>query len=81
MHAASSQTSCRPSRSAAEKGKVRPLAALYILERVFHVMTEGALLNPLLGALMGGGAGGGPSLAEFRYNNLEVRSRKLETHL
>lgn len=53
---------------------MRPLAALYTLERVFHVMTEPSLLNPLLAALLGGGASNGaPSLSEFRYNTLEVR--------
>lgn len=60
-------------QTAAEKGKVRPLAALYILERMFHVMTEASLLNPLLAALLGGGASdGGPSLSEFRFDSLEV---------
>ena len=44
---------------AAEKGRVRPMAALYLLERMFHVMTDGKLLNPLIAALMGGGCGGG----------------------
>ncbi len=44
---------------AAEKGRVRPMAALYLLERIFHVMTDGKLLNPLIAALMGGGCGGG----------------------
>lgn len=59
--------------AAAEKGRVRPLAALYTLERLFHVMTEPGLLNPLLAALLGGGAStGAPSLSEFRYNALEV---------
>ena len=54
---------------------MRPLAALYTLERLFHVMTEPGLLNPLLAALLGGGAStGAPSLSEFRYNALEVRS-------
>lgn len=52
---------------------MRPLASLYILERVFHVMTEGGVLNPLLAALLGGGSGGGPSLTEFRFDTLEVR--------
>ena len=47
---------CSP---AAEKGRVRPMAALYLLERMFHVMTDGKLLNPLIAALMGGGCGGG----------------------
>ena len=44
---------------AAEKGRVRPMAALYLLERMFHVMTDGKLLNPLIAALLGGGCGGG----------------------
>ncbi len=35
------------------------MAALYLLERMFHVMTDGKLLNPLIAALMGGGCGGG----------------------
>ncbi len=54
---------------------MRPLAALYLLERIFHVMTEPSLLNPLLAALLGGGASeAGPSLSEFRFNSLEARA-------
>ena len=51
---------------------MRQLVSLYILERVFHVMTESSVLNPLLAALLGGGCGGGHSLAEFRFHKLEV---------
>ncbi len=39
----------------AEDARIRPVTALHVLERVFHVMTDGRLLNPLLASLMGGG--------------------------
>lgn len=63
---------------------MRPLAALLILERVFHVMTEGSVLNPLLAALLGGGVGGGPSLSEIRMadvDHLEVLWIPRHSHL
>lgn len=47
------------------------MAALLILERVFHVMTEGSVLNPLLAALLGGGVDGGPSLSEIRMADVD----------
>lgn len=53
--------------AAAEKGRVRPLAALYILERIFHVMADGRLLNPLIAALMGSDNGGPPRRGVPRF--------------
>ena len=41
-----------------EDVRIRPITALHVLERVFHVMTAGRLLNPLVASLMGGGGGG-----------------------
>lgn len=38
-----------------EDVRIRPITALHVLERVFHVMTDGRLLNPLVASLMGGG--------------------------
>ena len=47
--------------------RIRPITALHVLERVFHVMTDGRLLNPLLASLMGGGcaADAAPPLRPF----------------
>ncbi len=39
----------------AEDVRIRPITALHVLERVFHVMIDGRLLNPLIASLMGGG--------------------------